>query len=96
MAIPALNEAATIGSVIAEVRVQDPSFSLVVIDDGSTDGTGAVARKAGANVLQLPFNVGVGGAMRVAFLYAERNGYDVVVQVDATASMSRPRSTSSS
>jgi len=83
VAIPALNEAATIGSVIAEVRAQARPYSLVVIDDGSTDDTGAVARRAGATVLQLPFNVGVGGAMRVAFLYAERNGYDVVVQVDA-------------
>jgi glycosyltransferase involved in cell wall biosynthesis len=83
VAIPALNEAETIASVIAEVRAQPQPCSVVVIDDGSTDATAAVARAAGARVLQLPFNVGVGGAMRVAFLYAERNDFDAVVQVDA-------------
>jgi glycosyltransferase involved in cell wall biosynthesis len=78
-----LNEALTISEVIAEVTHCSPSSQLIVIDDGSTDGTAAVARAAGATVLQLPFNVGVGGAMRVAFLYAQRNDFDAVVQVDA-------------
>ena len=83
VAIPALNEAETIESVIVGVKTQARSCSVLVIDDGSTDGTATVAHAAGATVLQLPFNVGVGGAMRVAFLYAERNDYDAVVQVDA-------------
>ena len=83
VAIPALDEETTIGAVVREVRDQVPSAHVLVVDDGSTDRTGAVARRAGAQVLTLPFNVGVGGAMRAAFLYALRNDFDVVVQVDA-------------
>jgi glycosyltransferase involved in cell wall biosynthesis len=56
---------------------------VLVVDDGSSDGTASCAREAGADVVVLPFNVGVGGAMRTAFIYARRRGYDAVVQVDA-------------
>ncbi len=83
VAIPALNEAETIEAVIHEVRSKVPGADILVIDDGSRDGTAFIARRAGARALRLSFNVGVGGAMRTAFLYAQRNGYDVVVQVDA-------------
>jgi glycosyltransferase involved in cell wall biosynthesis len=83
VAIPALNEAATIASVIADVRTAVPTAHVLVVDDGSTDATASTARAAGARVLTLPFNVGVGGAMRTAFLYAHAHGYDAVVQVDA-------------
>ncbi len=83
VAIPALNEAETIAAVIAEVRASAPDADILVIDDGSRDGTAFVARRAGAKALRLSFNVGVGGAMRTAFLYALRNDYEVVVQVDA-------------
>jgi glycosyltransferase involved in cell wall biosynthesis len=83
VAIPALNEAATIGTVIAEVRRAVPDAHILVVDDGSNDGTRGVALDAGAQVVQMPFNVGVGGAMRTAFLFAQRNGFEAVVQVDA-------------
>lgn len=83
IAIPALNEQATIGAVISEIRAALGSAEILVVDDGSYDATAAVARAAGAQVLQLPFNVGVGGAMRTAFLYAHKHDYDAVVQVDA-------------
>ena len=83
VAIPALNEESTIGAVISEVRRSVPSVDILVVDDGSTDSTSGAAARAGARVVSLPFNVGVGGAMRTAFLYAQRNGYDAVVQVDA-------------
>ena len=83
VAIPALDEEATIASVVHEVRDTAPWADIVVVDDGSSDRTGARARLAGATVLTLPFNVGVGGAMRTAFLYALRHDYDAVVQVDA-------------
>ena len=83
VAIPALNESATIGAVIADVRGAFPAASILVVDDGSSDGTDAVAREGGAQVVQLPFNVGVGGAMRTAFLYAVAHDFDAVVQVDA-------------
>ncbi len=83
VAIPALNEAATVGAVVAEVLQELPEASILVVDDGSEDLTAQRARQAGAHVVTMPFNVGVGGAMRTAFLYALRNGHDVVVQVDA-------------
>ncbi len=83
VAIPALNEAATIAAVIAEVHRVDPGAHVLVIDDGSHDDTRGVAERAGAQVVQMPFNVGVGGAMRTAFLFAVRNDFDAVVQVDA-------------
>ncbi len=83
VAIPALNEAQTIATVVAEVRRAVPEAQVLVVDDGSRDTTGAVAARAGATVVTLPFNVGVGGAMRTAFLYAQRLDFDAVVQVDA-------------
>jgi glycosyltransferase involved in cell wall biosynthesis len=83
VAIPALNEAATIGAVIADVQRTVPDAHVLVIDDGSVDATRDVAIGSGAQVVQMPFNVGVGGAMRAAFLFAQRNDFDVVIQVDA-------------
>lgn len=84
IAIPALNEAETVGDVVRDVRnwCHDRAVVLVV-DDGSDDDTAAIAAAAGAQVLQMPFNVGVGAAMRAAYLYATRSGLDRVVQVDA-------------
>lgn len=81
--IPALNEERSIGRVIAELRRSCPQADLLVVDDGSTDRTASVAAQAGAPTLILPFNIGVGGAMRAGFRYALRHGYDSVVQVDA-------------
>ncbi|MDQ1306607.1 MAG: hypothetical protein QG671_2439 [Actinomycetota bacterium] len=83
VAIPAWNEASTVADVVDSVRAAVPQATVVVVDDGSTDDTGRRARTAGAVVLRMPFNVGVGGAMRAAFLYALANGYQAVVQVDA-------------
>lgn len=80
--IPAWNEAACISDVIAEVRAAVPAADLLVVDDGSVDRTAAVARAAGADVARLPYNLGVGGAMRCGFRYARRGGYDAVVQID--------------
>lgn len=81
--IPAYNEAACVAAVIAEVKLVLPHADLLVIDDGSRDRTAEVARAAGAGVARLPYNLGVGGAMRTGFRYAKRAGYDAVVQVDA-------------
>lgn len=83
VAIPAWNEEGSIGAVIAKVREHRPDADILVVSDGSTDRTAEIARAAGATVAVLPFNVGVGGAMRTAFLHAARGGYDVMVQVDA-------------
>lgn len=80
--IPALNEAESVGGVVKEVHAALPKAHVLVVDDGSTDGTRSVASAAGADVLSLPFNLGVGGALRAGFRYAVRFGYDVAVQVD--------------
>lgn len=81
--IPALNEEETVADVVRDVHAVYPSARCLVMDDGSRDLTGARARAAGADVLRLPFNLGVGGAMRAGYRFARANGYDVVVQVDA-------------
>jgi glycosyltransferase involved in cell wall biosynthesis len=81
--IPAYNEELSVGLVIGDVKTRSPQAHVLVVDDASRDGTAAVAEEAGAVVLRLPYNLGVGGAMRVGFLYAVRRGMDVVVQVDA-------------
>ena len=83
IAIPAWNESGSVADVVRNVQAEVPEAAVVVVDDGSTDDTGERARKAGALVLALPFNVGVGGAMRTAFLFAQREGFDAVIQVDA-------------
>lgn len=81
--IPAWNEEETISSVIREIRSARPSSDVLVVNDGSTDSTVFVAQQAGATVLDLPLNLGVGGAMRAGYKYAEREGYSWAVQVDA-------------
>ena len=83
VAMPAWNEAETVADTIAEVQGTGLADEILVVDDGSTDATGDISRSAGARVLTLPFNVGVGGAMRTAFLHAQRSGFDIVLQVDA-------------
>lgn len=81
--VPAWNEEESVGVTVSEVLRADSSYDVVVIDDGSTDGTARVAAEAGATVLSLPFNLGVGGAMRTGFSWAERCGYSRAIQVDA-------------
>lgn len=81
--IPAWNEQASVGGVISEVQAANPTVDVLVVDDGSGDDTALVADQAGALVCRLPFNLGVGGAMRAGYRYALRAGYDAVVQVDA-------------
>ncbi len=79
--IPAYNESSTIGSVIdGTSRYVD---EVVVVDDGSSDDTAAIAREHGAHVVTHVFNTGVGGAVRTGYQYAIRHDYDFVVQVDA-------------
>lgn len=79
--IPALNEEASIAAVVNDARTVLDS-DVLVVDDGSLDATSRVARNAGATVVRLPFNLGVGGAIRTALHYAVANGYDRVVQLD--------------
>ena len=81
--MPAWNESESIANTVREVFAMNVRYDVLVVDDGSTDNTAAVAEGAGATVLRLPFNLGVGGAMRAGFKYAQRYGYDAAVQVDA-------------
>jgi glycosyltransferase involved in cell wall biosynthesis len=81
--VPAWNEQDAIGGTIAEIRECVPHADLLVIDDGSHDLTAQRARAAGATVCPLPFNLGVGGAMRTGYRYALRHGYHAAVQIDA-------------
>lgn len=83
MIVPAWNESQNVGNTVREILAAAPNYDVVVVDDGSTDDTADQARSAGARVLQLPFNMGVGGAMRTGFIYAQRNGYRSAIQVDA-------------
>lgn len=81
--MPAWNEDVVIGETIREVLQKAPNCDILVVSDGSTDRTAEVAERAGAQVLNLPFNLGVGGAMRAGFKFADRHGYGTVIQVDA-------------
>lgn len=81
--MPAFHEEASVAAVVHEVYTKLPGIAVLVVDDGSTDATTEVARAAGAKVATLPYNLGVGGAMRVGFKYALENGYNNVVQVDS-------------
>lgn len=81
--VPAWNEAASIAEVVGEIRGELPGVDVLVVDDGSADDTSQIAREAGAIVARLPFNLGVGGAMRLGYRYAKSAGYDVAVQIDA-------------
>ncbi|HEY6867726.1 MAG TPA: glycosyltransferase family 2 protein [Candidatus Eisenbacteria bacterium] len=94
--IPAHDEEASLGRTIDEVRLPPPAgpdgarsgrspflLDVLVVDDGSADGTAAVARAAGIPVVRHPVNLGVGGALQTGFRYAIERGYDAGVQLDA-------------
>jgi len=81
LVVPALNEERSVGMVVRAGRRLD--YDVCVVDDGSIDGTANRAADAGAQVLRLPVNLGVGGALRCGFRWALAHGYETVVQVDA-------------
>ena len=81
--IPAWNEEGAIAEVIRGVQASLPDADVMVVDDGSTDGTAARAAEAGAMVASLPFNQGLGAALQTGYLHARREGYDFIAHLDA-------------
>ncbi len=81
--LPAYNEQEALGGVIAEIRRDAPGLEILVVDDGSTDGTSRRAIGAGVRVAKMPFNVGVGGALRTGLVIGHREHASAVVQCDA-------------
>lgn len=79
--VPAYNEAGSIAGVVQDLRHHFAQADVLVVDDGSTDGTHKVA-PVGTTVLRLPFNLGIGGAMQAGYRYAFMHGYGVALQVD--------------
>jgi len=80
--IPAYNEEASLGSVVEEVKKYLPKADILVVNDGSSDSTSSEARIKGALVLDLPYNLGIGGAVQTGCLYAYQHGYKFVVRLD--------------
>lgn len=80
--IPAFNEEACIGMLMDEIRCELPGYSVIVVSDGSDDRTAAVSAEYGAIVLDLPCNIGVGGAVQAGFRYAFEKGFSFAVRCD--------------
>ena len=81
--IPAYNEEKNIGQVLPAAKEHCPDFDILVINDGSTDRTSEAARKYRfATVIDLPVNLGIGGAVQTGFIYSREKGYEVAVQID--------------
>ncbi|HEP1254111.1 TPA: glycosyltransferase family 2 protein [Streptococcus pyogenes] len=80
--IPAYNESSNIVNTIRTIESDAPDFDYIIIDDCSTDNTLAICQEQGFNVISLPINLGIGGAVQTGYRYAQRCGYDVAVQVD--------------
>lgn len=81
--IPAYNEEGSIERVIEDIRLHLPDADILIVNDGSTDLTSKRAKACEAIVLDLPFNLGIGGAMQAGYQYAYEKGYDIAIQVDA-------------
>jgi glycosyltransferase involved in cell wall biosynthesis len=80
--IPAFNEESSIKRVIEGIRINLPKTTILVVNDGSTDLTSDISRSSGAIVMDLPINLGIGGAMQTGYKYAHEKGYDIAIQID--------------
>lgn len=80
--IPAFNEEKNIGYVISSIKKEFPDGDILVVNDGSHDRTGDLAKDLGVMVINLPYNLGIGGAMQTGYRYACINNYDIALQVD--------------
>lgn len=80
--IPAFNEEENIEKTVTSIQKDAKEFDYVIINDCSTDRTRKICEQKGYNVVNLPINLGIGGAVQTGYKYAYENGYDVAVQVD--------------
>ena len=80
--IPAFNEEASLARVLSDTKQSNPYADILVVNDGSADRTSEIARQAGVEVLDMPFNIGYGGAVQTGFLFATEEGYDFVITLD--------------
>ena len=82
--IPAFNESEAISDVLDALREQTPDYDVLVVNDGSTDNTAEVVKQhPGVNLIQLPFNMGIGSTVQTGYKFAVLHGYDICVQCDA-------------
>jgi glycosyltransferase involved in cell wall biosynthesis len=81
--IPAFNEEAVLEMTLIALLREVPSHHVLVVSDGSTDKTSQIVNDRKINLLELPFNLGVGAAMRSGFQFAKENGFQKVIQFDA-------------
>lgn len=80
--IPAYNESESIENTVKDIMEKATEFDYVVINDCSTDNTREICEKNGFNIVNLPINLGIGGAVQTGYRYAKEYGYDIAVQVD--------------
>ena len=88
--IPAYNEENHIADVLREVSESDLPADILVVNDGSADETSAIAKREGVMVVDLPVNIGYGGAIQTGLRFATEFGYEFVVTLTETASIHRP------
>ena len=80
--IPAYNESENIGRVAQNLMDAASQYDYLIVNDGSTDDTLGICERAGFSYLDLPINLGIGGAVQAGYVYARKNGYDIAVQMD--------------
>lgn len=80
--IPAYNESENIEHVVRHMMEEAPQYDYLVVNDGSTDNTLYLCRKANFHYLDLSINMGIGGAVQAGYVYAHKNNYDIAVQMD--------------
>lgn len=80
--IPAFNEAESIEMVVDNIIQNYSQYDYVIINDGSGDNTERVCLKKHYQLLNLPINMGIGGAVQTGYRYAKENDYDIAVQID--------------
>ena len=81
--LPAFNEEECIARVLQDVKESNPASDILLVNDGSSDKTSEIARQMGVMVIDIPFNIGYGGAIQTGFRFAGENGYDFVIIMDA-------------